>query len=461
MNSIKFYILTGFSVISLCAYAQNDTIVYSRAEKLSNAINSSAEESFPIFGADRKTLYFARTFHSDNVGGKFSGQDIWTATLDGEKFTKAENLSQLNTKGSNVVVGTTVNGNRLYLLNQTDNQGNELPGISISDFDENSKKWKKPRPLIIPELNITGTYYSAYVSPNEDFILWSLPANEEAKHNDLYVSLSGDQGTTWTPPISLSSDINTEMDEISPFFDITERVLYFSVNKKENPDDYDIHYSRLLDDSWTRWSKPVNLGSKINSDGFDAYFYVTNAGTAYFCSNRNDSLSSIYISDRIIKERKIDEIDAIAAEVDTERRDPVLIIETSASGKTIDGDLESLSREELLDKETYIRFVYFEYDKYDIGARYIEVLDAVARILDDHPHMRLRIEGHTDAIGSDAYNQVLSENRAASAKEFLVINGVIPDRITTIGIGEKQPYASNLTEEGRALNRRVELFFEE
>ena len=461
MNSFKLYILTGFSILNLCASAQNDTIVYSRAEKLSNAINSSAEESFPIFGADKKTLYFARTFHNENVGGKYSGQDIWTATLEGEKFTKAENLKQLNTAGTDVVVGTTVNGDRLYLLNHTDNQGNASAGISIADWDESAKKWKKPKPLIIPELKVTGTYYSAYVSPNEDFILWSLPANENATHNDLFVSLSGDQGRTWTPPIALGQDINTGMDEISPFFDIAERVLYFSVNKIENPDDYDIHYSKLLDDSWTRWSKPVNLGSKINSDGFDAYFYVTNAGTAYFCSNRNDSLSSIYISDRIIKDPKTDAIDAIAAEVDTERRAPVLIIETSSSGKTIDGDLESLTKEELLDKETYIRFVYFEYDKYDIGARYIEVLDAVARILDDHPHMRLRIEGHTDAIGSDAYNQVLSENRAASAKEFLVINGVIPDRIITIGKGESEPYASNLTDEGRALNRRVELFFEE
>ena len=73
--------------------------------------------------------------------------------------------------------------------------------------------------------------------------------------------------------------------------------------------------------------------------------------------------------------------------------------------------------------------------------------------------INLKIIGHTDAIGSHEYNQILSENRARSTKEYLLIHGVEPGRIDTEGMGKREPYASNLTEEGRALNRRVELFF--
>ena len=461
MYPIKLFLLFGFTGLSVLALGQSDTINFSRAEKLSNAVNSTAEESFPIFSEDGKTLYFARTFHPENTGGKYSGQDIWMSKVDGDKFQKAEKLSGLNSKESNVIVGVSANGNRLYVLHHHAEDGSISPGVSISDFNPDQINWSKPRPLIIPDLQVYGTYYSAYVSPDENFILWSLPADKSAKHNDLYVTLSGDQGVTWTPPIPLGPNINTDNDEISPFFDSKERVLYFSANKPTDMDDYDIYYSVLLDDSWTHWSSPENAGSKINSDSFDAYFHLTPEGTAFFSSNRNDSLSSLYVADRITIESRLDSIDAIAADVTTERREPVLIIETTEGGKVRDRSLESLSKKELLDKDTYIRFVYFEYDKYDISARYIEVLDAVARILDEHPHMTLLIEGHTDAIGSDVYNQILSDNRAAAAKEFLVINGVIPDRISTIGIGEKEPYASNLTEEGRALNRRVELFFKE
>lgn len=461
MNPIKLFLLIGFAGFSASALAQSDTIKFSPAEKLSNTVNSSAEESFPLFSADGKTLYFARTFHADNTGGKYTGQDIWMSQMEGDNFKKAENFTKLNSKESNVIVGVSINGDRLYVLNHFDAEGNASPGVSITDFDSGTKEWSKPRPLMIPDLEITGMYYSAFVSPDENFILWSMPAGKDAGHNDIYVSLSGNQGVTWTPPIALGKTINTGNDEISPFFDFKEKVLYFSANKPGNPDDYDIYYSVLLDDSWTNWSKPVNAGSNINSKGFDAYFYLTPTGTAYFSSNRNDTLANIYVSDRIIPEPKLDGDGTDEDVVAVVRRDPVLIIETAKGGKQLDRSIEDLSKEELLDKGTRIRFVYFEYNKYDISARYINVFDEAGRVLDKYPNMNLRIEGHTDAIGSDAYNQVLSDNRAASAKEFLVINGVIPDRLTSVGIGEKEPYASNLTDEGRSLNRRVELFFSE
>ena len=360
MNPLKLFLLFGFAGFSALATAQSDTIRFSPAEKLTNTVNSSAEESFPIFSADGKTLYFARTFHADNTGGKYSGQDIWMSELEGDKFKKAENFSKLNTKESDVIVGVSANGNRLYLLHHYADDGSVNAGISFSDLDSGNKKWSKPRPLLIPDLKVDDKYYSAYVSPDESFILWSLPTEGKSNHNDLYVSLSGDQGNTWTAPISLGSAINTSNDEISPFFDSKEGVLYFSANRPNDPDDYDIYYSVLLDDSWTQWSKPENAGTKINSDGFDAYFYLTPSGTAYFSSNRNDTLSSLYVSDRIDIGSQPESMDAIDADVITERREPVLIIETTEGGKVLNRSLESLSKEELLDKDTYIRFVYFE-----------------------------------------------------------------------------------------------------
>jgi len=111
-----------------------------------------------------------------------------------------------------------------------------------------------------------------------------------------------------------------------------------------------------------------------------------------------------------------------------------------------------------------IRDVLFDFDKSNIKPEYEGDLSAVAEMLNNDPSLRLEIQGHTDSKGSDAYNQRLSERRAASVKRYLVErHGIAANRLTTAGFGEKRPVADNTTSdgkdnpEGRALNRRVEL----
>ena len=89
------------------------------------------------------------------------------------------------------------------------------------------------------------------------------------------------------------------------------------------------------------------------------------------------------------------------------------------------------------------------------GAR--EKLARVSGILSSHPGLKLEIEGHTDSVGSDAYNQSLSERRAESVRAYLVEQRIAPQSITTKGFGEEQPVATNDTAAGRQRNRRVEL----
>jgi OOP family OmpA-OmpF porin len=82
--------------------------------------------------------------------------------------------------------------------------------------------------------------------------------------------------------------------------------------------------------------------------------------------------------------------------------------------------------------------------------------DAMA-IVKHHPNATFEVAGHTDAVGSDAYNQGLSQRRASNVRAYLVQQGVEPSRMTAVGYGESQPVADNSTEAGRAENRRVEL----
>lgn len=438
----------------LSGKSQTDTLQFEDPKKLDEQLNSDAEESLPILSPDGRTLYFARTFHASNKGGKNLGQDIWISEKNGDEFSRAKNLDLLNNRKNNAVVGVAKNGGKLYLLNQFSGKKNKTtPGLSVSVYSDSLGNWGTPKPLNIPGLDIQGHFYSAFVHPDEDLIFWTLPGKIDSLGNDIFISTSDDGGENWSIPLPLGTKINTQSDEISPFYDKEKELLFFSRNRSDDEFDYDIYYSKKSGKGWTSWSEPIPAEG-LNSKKFDAYFSMSAEGDIYFSSNRNDSLSNLYLS----KEKLILPEDTVEEEIVQDDDEPVLIIETE-TGTTTNKQLKELTREELLAETTRIRFVYFDFDKYNISKKYLEVLDDAADILDKNPDIYLRIEGHTDAIGTEEYNQMLSEKRALSAKEYLVIHGIDPSKIKTIGYGKREPYASNFTEEGRAMNRRVELAF--
>jgi OmpA-OmpF porin, OOP family len=108
-----------------------------------------------------------------------------------------------------------------------------------------------------------------------------------------------------------------------------------------------------------------------------------------------------------------------------------------------------------------LRGVNFDFDKSNIRPDAAVILDEAVRILGTGSGPAVMVEGHTDWIGTDAYNQGLSERRANSVMNYLVDHGVDASRLSTAGYGESRPIASNQTREGRALNRRVELLVQE
>ncbi|MEJ2470729.1 MAG: OmpA family protein [Desulfuromonadales bacterium] len=108
-------------------------------------------------------------------------------------------------------------------------------------------------------------------------------------------------------------------------------------------------------------------------------------------------------------------------------------------------------------KEVITFNLLFDFDKSNIKDEMIPVLEQAKAILEEDPDVDFVISGHTDSIGTEAYNQGLSERRAASVKDWLVAHGVDAARLTTKGYGETQPKFDNSTAEGRQLNRRVEM----
>jgi len=101
--------------------------------------------------------------------------------------------------------------------------------------------------------------------------------------------------------------------------------------------------------------------------------------------------------------------------------------------------------------------VEFDFDKSTIKKGYYKDIDDLAKVMKDYPDLNVVIEGHTDSVGTAAYNKKLSLRRADAVKKYMVEeSGIDANRITAKGFGEKNPIASNDTDEGRQQNRRVE-----
>ena len=101
--------------------------------------------------------------------------------------------------------------------------------------------------------------------------------------------------------------------------------------------------------------------------------------------------------------------------------------------------------------------VTFDFAKYDIKPQFYPALDTIASTLREYNQTIVEVSGHTDSIGTDAVNQRISEQRANSVASYLIGQGVQRERFEIVGMGKRYPIASNDTESGRALNRRVEI----
>ena len=100
--------------------------------------------------------------------------------------------------------------------------------------------------------------------------------------------------------------------------------------------------------------------------------------------------------------------------------------------------------------------IFFNTDKFELKSESDAELEKLVSLLNKNPKMKIEINGHTDNVGADTYNQVLSENRSKAVYEYLINKGIAKERLSYKGYGKTQPIDTNDTEEGRANNRRTE-----
>jgi OOP family OmpA-OmpF porin len=269
-----------FTVISLVASGQAFT------QQALAEPNSVYDEQSPMITPDGKILYFTVAGHPSNVGGKKDMGDIWYSNWDGVKWGPAIHGGPvINNEDYNAVIGFSHDGQRMFLAN---NYHSTSQGISISHKKGND--WATPEYIHIPEFKNRSTYTLGYFSTTVEAYVFSgepfFHFGSETGAEDIFVALliNGE----WQVPISLGPKINTHLQEWAPSLSDDGKILYFSSNGHKGFGSFDVFWSERLDDSWTNWSTPVNMGANVNTEGRELnYRTVPAAKLAIYTSTQN------------------------------------------------------------------------------------------------------------------------------------------------------------------------------
>ncbi|HRP01618.1 MAG TPA: OmpA family protein [Candidatus Kapabacteria bacterium] len=475
-------------------------------ENLGNKINSASRELAPIISADGDYLFFTRDGHPDNIG-PFRKQDIWMAVRNPDNsFSYPTNLkAPLNDENVNFAVSLSADANKLLVGNIYLTNGNYRKGLSFSTFD--GEYWSFPDSLIIDDFYNLADKASYNLSANGKILLLAIKRKDTFGKTDIYVSFLQDNAT-WSKPKNLGNVINTAEEEISPFLASDNKTIYYSTSGYPGYGSSDMFLSKRLDDTWENWSEPINLGSQINTKGWDAYYSITASGEyAYFVSSENSigyedifrvklpqtikPEAVILVKGKVINAKSTLPIKAdIKFELLPSGKEAGIATSNKLSGEfrivlpagkkygfraVADGyisineniNLENLSEydEKNIDLSLYpievgtqfrINNIFFDTGKANLLEDSYSELNRLVDFLAQEKEMTIVIIGHTDNVGDDKSNLELSKKRALAVKEYLVNKGIAPERIKSKGLGESKPLGSNSSEVGRQKNRRVE-----
>ncbi|MFN3849790.1 MAG: sialidase family protein [Spirosomataceae bacterium] len=258
-------------------------------ENLGKNINSHFREVAPLISYDGKTMFFVREGHEDNIG-KYRNQDVWVSKFNKKDWEKAVNLGEpINNDEHNAIGTTSITAKTVYLLNEYSTDGTSKKGLSKSNFING--KWSFPSRLNIKNYYNLNDFTEFSFAPNGNTLLIACERKDSFGEKDLYVSFLQND-STWSEPLNMGDSLNTQFSESTPFIAADCKTLYFSTKGHLGYGDNDIFMSRRLDDTWLNWSKPINLGNKINSKLWDGYFTVPASGEYAYTSSDEKTMGA-------------------------------------------------------------------------------------------------------------------------------------------------------------------------
>ena len=426
-------------------------------------LNTDNSEGAQSISADGKLLMFAAKDRPDGFGSF----DIYFSKKVKDAWTPAKGFPAINTEYWESQPSISADGRTIYFAS---NRPGGLGGIDIWYVRFESGKWQPAKNMGAP-INTAWDDQTPFIHQDGQTLYFTSEGHAGMGGKDLFLSRLDSVGN-WGVPQNLGYPINTKDNEGTVTVSLDGKTAYFgrgdgaekkydlfqfALHEKARPQlvtfvratvrdaaTKDVLQGARLDFVDLGIQKSVNVS---NSDENGAFLvclpfgknYALNVSkTGYAYSSENFNLTETASFDKPFS------MEIFLQKVNDIAEKPVY----TEGGKPAPSKIE--------DKPIILKNVFFETKKAELKNESLVELNKLKLFLQENPSMRIEIRGHTDNVGSDADNQILSEKRAKAVRDFLATNGIATDRLTFKGFGKTQPIDSNDTEGGRAANRRTE-----
>jgi hypothetical protein len=253
--------------------------------RLPMEINSPYVELKPALSPNGRRLYFSRSNHPSNTAGTADNEDIWYSDYDSvnSKWSKPMGMpGMLNNDGPNFITNVSVTGDSIILGNQYLKNGRMKNGISYSVNINGS--WTEPRAIVVKNDYNISPHAGYFLSLKYGVIISAIERDHSYGGRDLHISFwNGEFGSE---PMNLGAVLNSDLDEASPHLSPDGKTLFFASRGHGGYGGYDIFVSHRLDDTWTNWSSPQNLGPAVNGELDDEFFIISHCGRYVFFSKQ-------------------------------------------------------------------------------------------------------------------------------------------------------------------------------
>ena len=449
-------------------------------------VNSRFSDFSPTFGnEDYSELYFTSSRQgglTDKIDAR-TGEcfsDVWFSKLNKKGLWSRPVVmpEPINTEGNEGSVFVNKRGTVMYLT-QCKVEKKKSLGCGIYVSERKGKLWKAAQLLQI-KVDSNTTVGHPSLSDDENILVFSSDLSGGYGGKDLWISIK-EKRNRWSDPINLGPLVNTPGDEMFPFL-ADDGTIYFASNGHVGMGGLDIY--KTSKDENGAYLLPVNLKMPINSSADDFGMIVEKGGErGYLTSNRSggkggddiyqfelpalklsvqgivtDSRNGAIMtgvmvqlngSDGTTNEFKTDNTGKYSFKLEPLTSYEIVVEKegylTKIARETTEG--VELNKDFIIDlsidpikKEVILPLIKYDFNKFDLRPESIIDLDRLAEALLDNPNVIVELKSHTDFIGSDKRNQVLSQQRADVCIEHLVSKGVSKERLQSKGMGEMEPF---------------------
>ena len=469
--------------------------------ELPKSVNKFQSQYFPVMTADRETLIY--------TGNQDSDENLYVASVKDKIWAEPVPISEkINTKENEGTATISADGRTLVFTSCGGKKGFGSCDLFISY--KQGDNWTSPQNL---GLGVNSPEWESQPSLSADGRTLYFVSDRKGSlgKRDIWISKL-DSTNIWKKATNLGNPVNTIEDDLSPFIHANGKTLFFASEGHVGMGGLDLYFTENQQD---KWKNPENLGYPLNTFEDQVALFITADGKkAYYSLERDqedkyrrakiveievpESLQAKFkatsflkgiVYDAKTKQKLQADIELIslknnelAGKISSDSQTGTYTSVLASGGdyavfvskkgyffkslnfdfsdkigfdKILDISLEPIKKE----AKEILNNIFFDTAKWDLKSESTAELDKLVTLLKANPDLPIEISGHTDDVGKEADNLLLSQKRAKSVVDYLAQKGVNILKIKAEGYGKTRPYLPNSSEENRKLNRRIEVKF--